>query len=181
MHPKKLCGLIGVALGIISCLSPGAFGDDQKYANPTYGFSFTVPQDMAIYTPERPGPFPFQERNLFVVANKRRPQEFIMVNLATVNSDKDFQELKDSLDSRGLNQPGYQKVAVQYLNLGQNQNVKAIEHIFTLAGQSPRTMRQIFFVHRGRGFFFTCTANAERFQEANQAFFHPLLQSLAFE
>jgi hypothetical protein len=156
-------------------------GEEQRYINHNYGFSFPISQDMNLYTPDHPGPFTFAKENIFILANKWKPNEFIMVNLSAVTAEEELQSMKETIDSRGLTQPDYRKVAVRYTNIGGNQQKRAVEHIFNIQAGVPKTMRQICFVHKGKGFAFICTANADHFQEINQEFFDPFFRSITFE
>lgn len=158
-----------------------AGGEQQRYTNHNYGFSFPISKDMNLYTPDHPGPFTFDQENIFYLANKWKPSEFIMVNLSQITAEKELQDLKSSLDSRDLPQPGYRKVSIQYTTIGKNKEKQALEHIFGMQGEVPKTMRYICFVHKGKGFAFIGTANADCFQEANQAFFEPFFRSITFE
>jgi hypothetical protein len=103
-----------------------------------------------------------------------------MVNLSAVTDEVDLDYLKSQLESKGLPQPGYRKVAVQYTSIGKPPK-RAVEHIFDLQVKTPRTIRQISLVHQGKGLAFMCTANADRFQETNKEFFDPFLRSIKFE
>ncbi len=180
---RKMSGWVsGLILVFLLAVFQGISGGaEQKYTKHHYGFSFPLSQDMNLYTPDHPGPFTFAKENIFFLANKWKPSEFIMVNLSTVTAEEELQSMKDTLDSQGLPQPGYRKVAVQYTNIGKNQQKRALEHIFNIQASVPKTMRQISFVHNGKGFAFICTTNADHFQEANQAFFDPFFRSITFE
>ena len=155
--------------------------EEARYANQSYGISFPLPEDTRLYTPENPGPFTFEKGTMFILVNRWKPSEFIMLHLSSANDEKALQDLKTVLDSKGLPQPGYSKVSVQFTTLGENQQKRALEHIFDLQKQIPRTMRQLSFIHKGQGFIFVCTTSAGHFQEANRAFFEPVFRSIKFE
>jgi hypothetical protein len=180
---RKMSGWVSglVLVYLLAVLHGVSAGEEQKYINHNYGFSFPITLDMNLYTPDHPGPFTFEKENIFFLANKWKPSEFIMVNLSAVTAEEELQSMKETIDSRGLPQPGYRKVAVQYTNIGKNQQKRAVEHIFNIQASVPKTMRQISFVHKGKGFAFICTTNADRFQETNQAFFDPFFRSIIFE
>jgi len=181
MTRKTLSVVLGLAMVITLLWCQASLGEEKICKNPTYGFSFPVPEGMKIYTPEHPGPFTFKADNIVILANWRKPSEFIMVNKSAAHDDKDLQELMSSLDGQGLSQPGYTKVSVQYITIGKNHQMRAVEHIFTMQGQVAKTMRQICCIHNGKGLFFTCSADADRFQEVNQAFFEPVFRNITFE
>ena len=61
------------------------------------------------------------------------------------------------------------------------EGIRAVEHIFHKGGNTARTMRQVFFIRKGKGLCFTASANADRFQEANKALFEPVFRSITFE
>jgi hypothetical protein len=113
--------------------------------------------------------------------NKWKPSDLIMVNLSEVADEKGLADLRSGLESRGLPQSGYRKIAVRETTVGKNQEKRAVEHIFDLQGQPSRTMRQVCFIHRGKGFALVCTANADDFKKSDEAFFEPVLRSMIFE
>lgn len=155
--------------------------EEARYINPTYGLSIPLSEDMILYTPGNPGPFTFEEGTQFILVNKWKPSDLIMLNLSAVADDVDLDYWKSQMESQGLPQPGYRKVAVQYISIGENPPKRAVEHVFDLQGKKLRTMRQIYFVNRGQGFNLVCTADADRFQDTNQEFFEPVLRSIKFE
>lgn len=156
-------------------------GEEQRYANSSLGISFPLSTDMILYTPEKPGPFTFEESTQFFLVNKWKPSDLVMLNLSAVVDEVDLDYLKSQLEKEGLPQPGYRKVAVQYTTIGQNPPKRAVEHIFELQSKQPKTIRQIALVHQGKGLAFFCTANTDRFQETNKEFFDPFLRSIKFE
>lgn len=167
-----------VAVTLLWCQA--SLGEERTYTNQQYGFSFPIPKGMKLYTPEHPGPFTFKSDNILFLANRMIPSEFIMMNVFAAK-EKDLQNLKSSLDSRESPQEGYKKVSVQYNTIGKNQGIRAVEHIFHKGGNTARTMRQVFFIRKGKGLCFTASANADRFQEANKALFEPVFRSITFE
>ena len=181
--PRKMSGWVSglILVCTLACLSGLAAGEERQYINHNYGFSFPLSEDMRLYTPDNPGPFTFEDSTIFILVNKWKPNELIMVNLSQVTDEKGLNDLKSELDSRGLPQPEYRKVSLQYSSIGANQRKQVVEHIFDMQGQVPRTMRQICFVHKGKGFAFVCTSNADRFRETNQTFFEPVFRSIKFE
>ncbi len=153
----------------------------QHYTNQQHGFSFALSEDVRIFTPDNPGPFTFGAHNLAILVNRWKPSDLIMVNLSEVADEKGLSDLISGLESQGLPQPGYRKIAVRQTTVGKNQDKRAVEHIFDLKGQPSRTMRQVCFIHRGKGFALVCTANADNYQKTDEAFFEPVLRSIIFE
>ncbi len=178
--------VIGWVSGVLVVCALAAFPSlaaekAQQYSNERYGFSIPLSEDVRLFTPDNPGPFAFGEHTIFILVNRWKPSDLIMGNLSEVADEKGLSDLRSSLESRGLPQPGYRKIAVQITNIGKNQEKRALEHIFDLQGQAPRTMRQVCFIHRGKGLTFVCTANADHFQETDKTFFEPVLRSITFE
>jgi len=177
---------MGIVLRVLVILavilaSRTSFGENQPYKAEKYGFSLTLPEGVGVYTPEHPGPFTFKTDTLFIVVNRRSPGDFILVNMFAASTEKVLEDVKSSLESRDLPQAGYRRNSVQFLTIGTNQPKQAVEHIFQVGGQGGKTLRQVFFVHKGKGFCFTCNTPAERYQQTNQEFFDPMLRSLTFE
>jgi hypothetical protein len=172
-------GLIFIS---VLALVPGiSRGEEARYTNSTYGISFPIQEDMILYTPEHPGPFTFGEGNICIVINKWKPNELIMLNRSAVADEVDLDYLKSQMEEQGLQKPGYHKISVGYTSIGEHQRKRAVEHIFDLQGQAPRTMRYVCFVQRGQGLTFVCTSNTDRFQEINKGFFEPFFRSIKFE
>ncbi len=180
---RAIYGFLGSILIVLALtLSPGVPAEPvRQYTNEVFGFSIPLSEDVRLYTPENPGPFTFAPQNLAILVNKWKRSDLIMVNTSEVTDEKGLADLKNSLESTGLPQPGYRKIAVRETTLGKNQEKRGLEHIFDLQGQSPRTMRLICLVHRGRGLAFVCTADSEHFQATDQTFFEPVLRSVIFD
>lgn len=181
MMRKTLSVIAVLSMAITLLWCQASLGEEQVCTNPAYGFSFPIPEGMRLYTPEHPGPFIFKPNNIYILANWRKPSEFIMVNKSSAHDEKDLQELKSDLEAEDMADKNYKKYSVRYVTIGKNQATPAVEHIFTVAGKVTRTMRQICCTHNGKGLFFTCSASADRFQEANQAFFEPIFRNITFE
>lgn len=181
MMRKTLLVVSGLAVALTLLWCQASLGEEKICTNPIYGFSFPIPEGMRLYTPEHPGPFTFTADNIYILANWKKPSEFIMVNKSEAHDEKDLQEIKSNLEAEDMAEKGYKKDSVRYVTIGKNGATQAVEHIFTMKGKVARTMRQICCTHNGRGLFFTCSASADRFQEANQAFFEPVFRSITFE
>lgn len=180
---RNRCGWISglMLVSLLALLHGISRGEEARYTNQTYGFSFPLLEEMILYTPEHPGPFTFEERNIFILVNKWKSSDLIVLNRSAFADEVELDSLKSQLESRGLPQPDYHKVSVGYTSIGDHQQKRAVEHIFDLQGRVPRTMRYICFVHKGQGFTFVCTSNTDRFQETNRTFFEPVLRSIKFE
>ena len=174
--------IVGLIFISVLALVPGIVrGEGKRYTNPIYGISFPIAEDMILYTPEHPGPFTFEEGNIFIAVNKWKPSELIMLNRSAVADAVDLDYLKSQMEEQGLSKPGYHKVSVGYTVIGEDQRKRAVDHIFTLQGQVPRTMRYVCFIQKGQGLTFVCTSNTSRFQETNKEFFDPFFRSIKFE
>lgn len=176
------CGWISGLLFIVVLvlLSGVSSAEEQRYTNPNLGISFPITQDMILYTPENPGPFTFEGSTQFFLVNKWKMSDLIMLNVSGVADEVELDYMKSQLEKQGLPQPGYVKVAVQYTSIGTPPK-RAVEHIFDLQTNAPKTIRQISLIHNGKGLAFFCTAKADRFQEVNKEFFDPFLRSIKFE
>jgi hypothetical protein len=182
MNRTKNGWIWGLIFLSVLALVPGILrGEEARYTNPTYGISFPILEDIILYTPEHPGPFTFEKDNIFIVINKWKPNELIMLNRSAVADEVDLDYLKSQMEEQGLPQPGYHKVSVGYTNIGEHQRKRAVDHIFNLQGKVPRTMRYVVFVQKGQGLTFVCTSDTDRFRETNKDFFEPFLRSIKFE
>lgn len=177
---------MGIVLGVLVILSvlgasQASGAENQPYKAEKYGFALILPEGVGVFTPERPGPFTFEKGSIVILANRRSPGDFILVNESSVATDKDLQDWRSSLESRGLPQAGYRKISLQAVAIGRHQDKQAVEHVFDMQGKGARILKQICLIHRGRGLCFTCNTTAERYQQTNQEFFDPILRSLTFE
>jgi hypothetical protein len=182
MTKTVMIWIAGLLVFCALAAAPGLAAEEApKYTNQQMGFSLPLSEDVRIFTPDNPGPFTLGAQNLAILVNKWQPSDLIMVNLSEVADEKGLADLKSGLESQGLPQAGYRKIAVRSTNIGKNQEKSAVEHIFDVQGQTPRTMRQVSFIHRGKGFALVCTANTDHFQKSDEVFFEPVLRSIIFE
>jgi hypothetical protein len=153
----------------------------QHYTNQRYGFSISLSEEVRVYTPDNPGPFTFEERNILFLVNKWKPSDLIVLNRSAITDEVELDNFKLKMESEGLPQPGYRKVSVGYISIGENPPKRAVEHIFELRGPVARTMRYVYFIHKGQGFAFVSISNPERFEDINKNFFEPVFRSVRFE
>jgi hypothetical protein len=170
-----------IFIGVLATLPGISRGEEPRYTNQQYGFSFPVVDDMILYTPDHAGPFTFEKGTIFIIVNKWKPNELIMLNRSAAADEVDLNYLKSQMEEQGLPNPGYHKISVEFTTIGENQRKRAVDHIFTLQSQVPRTMRYVSFFQRGQGLTFVCTSSTDRFQKTNKEFFDPFLRSIKFE
>ncbi|MGQ9688042.1 MAG: hypothetical protein ACUVXF_04530 [Desulfobaccales bacterium] len=182
MNKTMLAVLSGVLVILALAWDPVRSAETEpRYTNERYGLSLPLSQDVRLYTPENPGPFTFEGKNLCILVNKWKPSDLIMLNCSGIPDEVELDNFMLKMQATGLPQPGYRKVAVRYTTVGDNPPKRAVEHIFELGGAAPRIMRQVYFTHKGQGFALVATSVPDRFEDINKTFFDPVFRSLRFE
>ena len=159
---------------------------DGKYLNKKYGISFNIPKGMKKYTPENPGPLYslFSSGTLLKLVNPNFTDENIDISCTEGRkvSESNIKELKTWLDANpSLDIPGYQRISVRLIKIGNKKDKLAVEHIFiTMQGNVLGKLRQVVFSHRNIGFVVTCGAVVNRYDKANEQFFNILFNSMEF-
>jgi hypothetical protein len=185
-----LCTALAIAV-VPSCALAGrsragasAKADSGKYSHKKYGISFNVPRGMSLYTPQNPGPVAslISAGSPFILVNPRFTEENINVKVAENISESDLIGFKKMLDETpNMPLPEYRRISVKSIKIGKQGKERAVEHVFIMRGNILGKLRQVTFVHRGRGFTFTCATAVGRFDKANRQFFDGLFRSMAFE
>lgn len=180
--PRQLFASLMVLalLGVFPGESPLAEEPFAFSPYPACGFRVHLGEGVRLYTPERPGPFQFSEKTLGILMKGRNP-DLLLIHRSEIGSEAELERYGKLLHSQGLPQQGYRKLTLGFTALGNDGGKRALDHTFELQGPVARILRQIYFVHRGQGFALVAVCPSERFAEANQTFFEPLLRSLIFE
>jgi len=162
--------------------------EDRKatnYSNKDFGISFPVPAGLDLYTPENPGPLAslFTPRQFIYLVNPDFKDENIGAKYSTGVTEADLKQFKELLDTNPptASLPGYKKISVKFIKIGTKSNKLAVEHVYNMRGNVLGTLRQITFLHNGRGFTFTCATAQERYEQANKEFFEPIFSKMEFK
>lgn len=191
MIGKRLFVFKSIILCVIFLIVYTGFGGAQdkktvsstnEYVSGKYGISFHIPIGIKLYTAKNPGPLASQisEREPFIFVNPDFTEENINVKVSPNISESDLNGLKKMLEQKSLPAPQYRRISVNFIKIGKQGNKNAVEHVFIMKGNILGKLRQITFVHKGRGFTFTCATGVDRFKKANQQFFVPLFDSMVF-
>lgn len=156
----------------------------ESYSSHDYGFSFTIPTGLKLYTVDNPGPLRSQLSSLdpFILVNSQFTEENVNVKVSEPMTENDLRDFKKKLDeSSNYPVPGYKKISVTFIKIGTARNRMAVEHVFYMKGNIMGKLRQVTFVHKRKGFIWTCATAINRFDKANQQFFDPLFSSMDFK
>jgi len=137
-----------------------------------------------LYTAKNPGPLVSQisARAPFIFVNPDFTEENINVKVSANISESDLSGFKKMLDENPrMSLPKYQRISVSTIKIGKHKNKTAIEHVFIMQGNILGKLRQVTFVHRERGFTFTCATAVGRFDNASEDFFQPIFGSMEFK
>jgi len=167
----------------ISQTSAGETGGNQ-YSNKKFGISFTIPDGMKLYTAENPGPLASQisSSDPFILVNPDFTEENVNAKVSENISENDLNGLKKMLDDNpNMSLPKYKRISVSFVKVGKQKDKIAVEHVFIMQGNILGKLRQITFVHKERGFTFTCATGVDRFDRANLQFFQKIFDNMVFK
>jgi len=185
---RNMSILISLLFSFILVIGETAFSQEitDVYSNTKYGISFTIPKGMRLYTAENPGSLASQisSDTPLILVNLGFTEENINVQALENLSESDLIGLKKILDENPkqyTSLPQYKRISVNSIKIGKQKNKNAVEHIYIMKGNVLGKLRQITFVHKSRGFIFTCATAVDRFDNANQQLFDPIFTSMNFK
>ena len=161
------------------------------YESSDYGFKFGVPADMDLYTPDEPGRFSrvFAERRLAYMVSPTRPEESVGIKYADGVTEADLTSYQTTIETNPpqAKLPGFQKIGVANIQIGKDGAKPAVNFVYelttpktNLAPSVDMTLRQVVFLHKGRGFTITCEATKKRFDKVNKDTFDKFLSKIEF-
>ena len=162
-----------------------AAASKKLYENKELGIRFAVPPGLELYTPESAGRYKsaFTERKIALLVNPLRVEDSVAVKYADGMKEADLKSYQAILESNPpqAKLPGYEKVSLAFVKIGKEGAEEAIDFVYkdTQNGEST-TIRQVVFVHNGRGFTLTCSAVTKDYGMANREWFEVLLRQLEF-
>ena len=175
----------------------GGRGADRPIARTTYessdyGFKFPVPADLDLYTPDQPGTYRriFTERRIAFLVSPMRPEESISIKYSDNVTEADLKSYQTMIDT---NPPqaklqGFAKLGVADIPIGRDGAKTAVNFVYEMttpttdkAPSMDMTLRQLVFIHKGRGFTITCEASKKRFAKVNQDTFDRFLSKIEFQ
>jgi hypothetical protein len=180
---RPLILLTIIAIIIITpmiCLSSTS---NNIYSSQEFKLSFMIPSPLKLYTAKNPGPLSrlFSAGSIFVLVNPNFLDENINVKVSEGVSENDLVEFKSMLENKPLPVPGYKKISIRFITIGKEGDKKALEHVYNMKGNVLGRMRQVTFIHRGRGFTFTCGTAQNRFNETNHLIFDKIFNNIEFK
>lgn len=159
----------------------GAIAGRKRFESKKFGFSFNVPEKVNVYTAEDPGPMAARIRAdtpMWIVSSVI-PTERINVKITEGATMSDLKQMLDIRSYSGFQQ--YQRISVNEIKIGKNQDMPAYEHTHRLKLNPPKKLRQILFVHKGNAFGFTCSTSDDRYETANREFFDTVFKTMEFK
>ena len=194
-----MVALVAVALSVTLAAQRGGGGRGAErpiarttYESSDYGFKFPVPAGMDLYTPDQPGTYRrvFSERRIVYVVSPMRPEESISIKYSEGVSEADLTSYRTMIDTNPpqAKLPGFLKLGVADVPIGKDGATSAVS--FTYEMTTPKTdkepsvemtLRQVVFIHKGRGFTITCEASKKRFDKVNKDTFDKFLSKIEFQ
>jgi hypothetical protein len=203
-HVHKYCGWMLALLLIVLSASVaaqrgggGGRGAERPIARTTYessdyGFTFSVPSDMDLYTPDQPGAYRriFTERRIVYVVSPMRPEESISIKYSDNVTEADLKSYQTTIETNPpqAKLPGFVKIGVANVPIGKDGAKNAVNFVYDMttpgSAKAPSvemTLRQVVFIHKGRGFTITFEAAKKRFDKVNKDTFDKFLSKIEFQ
>jgi len=188
--------LIGLSASLLAQRGGGR-GADRPIARTTYessdyGLRFAVPVDMDLYTPDQPGAYRrvFTERRIVYVVSPMRPEESISIKYSDNVTEADLKSYQTTIETNPpqAKLPGFVKIGVANVPTGKDGAKNAVNFVYEMttpktdtAPSVEMTLRQVVFIHKGRGFTITCEAAKKRFDKVNKDTFDKFLSKIEFQ
>jgi hypothetical protein len=156
------------------------------YDSAEYGFSFAVPVGLQLFTPDRAGRFGqiFTNQRIIYLVNPRHREETVAVKYSDNMSAADLEGYKTVIETSPpqAKLPGFKKTSIKMIKIGKQGTKEALSYIYDVRQNDvPTTVRQVVFLHNGRGFTFTCTASETQFAGTDKMLFEPLFSHMEFK
>jgi len=193
---KRTPGLLTVVLLLAVVSVPlaaqrgGRSGDTRSTAGSVYdseenGLKFPVPGGLELFTPENPGAYTsfLSDRRIMYLVGASSRDVSVSARYSPGLTEADLKASKDTLDSNPpqAKLPGYKKISVRFIKIGAGADREAVEHVYTVTTNNvPTTVRQVMFLHKGRGFTFLCSAVERQYASADKRLFEPIFARMEF-
>jgi len=187
---KAVSVLFLVMLAVPLAAQRGRRADAGSSAKSVYdseeiGIKFPVPQGLELFTPEEPGPYTsfLSDRRIMYLVGASSRDVSVSAKYSPNVTEADLKASKDTLDSNPpqAKLPGYKKISVRFIKIGAAADKDAVEHIYNVTSNDvPTTVRQVMFLHKGRGFTFICSAVERQYASADKRLFEPIFARMEF-
>ena len=187
---KAVSVLFLVMLAVPLAAQRGRRADAGSSAKSVYdseeiGIKFPVPQGLELFTPEEPGPYTsfLSDRRIMYLVGASSRDVSVSAKYSPNVTEADLKASKDTLDSNPpqAKLPGYKKISVRFIKIGAAADKDAVEHIYNVTSNDvPTTVRQVMFLHKGRGFTFTCSAVERQYASVDKRLFEPIFARMEF-
>jgi len=152
-----------------------------RFESEELGVAFDAPQGVRVYTPAAPGPYGSvlgEGRFVYLESSGIRNASAVAKFFANA-TDAELKSYKDILDANPPQSKleGFKKRSVRFITIGKKADKQALEFVYDT--QSVR-IRQVVFVHNGKGITFTCTAPQPHYGTAEAEMFKPIFSRLEF-
>ena len=155
--------------------TPARF-DDQEL-----GIAFDAPPGVRIYTPAAPGRYKsaLGEGRFVYLESSGLRNASVVAKFSPNATEAELKSYKDILDT---NPPqakleGFKKHSVRMIKVGERDAQEALEFIYDA---QLMTVRQVVFIHNGKGITFTCTSLQAQYAVADAELFKPVFARLEF-
>jgi hypothetical protein len=152
-----------------------------RFDSQELGIAFDAPPGARIYTPEAPGRYKSalgDGRFVYVESSEIR-NATVLAKSSPNATEAELKGYKDILDA---NPPqakleGFKKHSLRFIKIGKEGGQEALEFVYDT---QLVTIRQVVFIHNGRGITFTCTSLQAQYGTAEAELFKPLFSRLEF-
>jgi len=146
---------------------------------------FEGPQGSLIFTVAAPGPYKSVLVNgKFLRMGSRELRDVVVEAKSSPNMTE--ADLKGYMTALETTPPqakldGFKKISVKMIKIGKERDKDAVEFVYNShQDATPRTFRQVAFVHAGNGFVFSCSSLEPQFGAAMVSVFNVLFDRLEF-
>ncbi len=152
-----------------------------RFDSQELGIAFDAPQGLRIYTPAAPGRYKsvLGEGRFVYLENPDIRNATVIAKFSANATEAELKSYKDLLDANPPQSKleGFKKHSVRFITIGKRVDREALEFVYDT---QLVTIRQIVFVHNGKGITFTCTSLQAQYGAAQSEMFKPLFSRLEF-
>jgi len=152
-----------------------------RFDSQELGIAFDAPQGLRIYTPAAPGRYTsvLGEGRFLYLENSAIRNASVIAKFSANATEAELKSYKDILDANPPQSKleGFKKHSVRFIRIGRQADKEALEFVYDT---QLVTIRQIVFVHNGKGVTFTCTSLQAQYGAAEAEMFKPLFSRLEF-
>jgi hypothetical protein len=152
-----------------------------RFDSQDLGIAFDAPQGVRIYTPAAPGRYTsvLGEGRFVYLEDSAIRNASVVAKFSANATEAELKSYKDILDANPPQSKleGFKKHSVRFIKIGKQADKEALEFVYDTQAV---TIRQVVFIHNGKGVTFTCTSLQAQYVAADAEMFKPVFTRLEF-